>query len=398
MNLSKTEYSQKTYCFVSNYLTPHQLPFCLEMSRLSGGKFVFVETERLPGDRIELGYPDFSEEYDFVLSAYKGESEYNEALKIAYESDVTIIGSAPDVFINRRLSEDKLTFRFSERIFKKRYFDPPRWLKYTLKNAKYRNKNLYFLLSSAYAPHDYLRCGVRKDKMFKWGYFPASHEGDPTYEGKIHNRCLWTGRYIDWKHPDQAIKAVVRLHDEGYDVSLDLIGAGDMEDTLRDIITSSNAEAYIRMLGHKPYDEVRDYMYQSEIFLFTSDYNEGWGAVLNEAMDSGCAIISSHSTGSAPYLIKHGVNGLLYRYGDSDQLYDELKKLVSDDDTSRVMGKNARQTITSEWNATVASERLVEFCEAFYRGDYTSAIKDEGVMSRAEAIKQSDMYDYVTRG
>jgi hypothetical protein len=36
-----------------------------------------------------------------------------------------------------------------------------------------------------------------------------------------------------------------------------------------------------------PPEEVRVHMEQSNIYLFTSDFGEGWGAVLNEAMNSG---------------------------------------------------------------------------------------------------------------
>ena len=66
-----------------------------------------------------MGYPTLSTQYDFVLNATINEETFKQALKIANESDVVIIGSAPDCFIAQRLQENKLTFRFTERIFKK---------------------------------------------------------------------------------------------------------------------------------------------------------------------------------------------------------------------------------------------------------------------------------------
>lgn len=47
--------------------------------------------------------------------------------------------------------------------------------------------------------------------------------------------------------------------------------------------------------------EVRSYMEKADIYLFTSDFNEGWGAVLNESMNSGCAVVASHAIGSVPF-------------------------------------------------------------------------------------------------
>ena len=49
-------------------------------------------------------------------------------------------------------------------------------------------------------------------------------------------------------------------------------------------------------------------MEKSEIFLFTSDKGEGWGAVLNESMNSACAVVASHAIGSVPFLLKDGEN------------------------------------------------------------------------------------------
>ena len=48
----------------------------------------------------------------------------------------------------------------------------------------------------------------------------------------------------------------------------------------------------------------------------TSNQEEGWGVVVNEAMNSGCVVIGSNLAGSVPYLIENGKNGLIYNCGD----------------------------------------------------------------------------------
>ena len=47
-------------------------------------------------------------------------------------------------------------------------------------------------------------------------------------------------------------------------------------------------------------------MEKSHIHLFTSNHLEGWGAVVNEAMNSGCAVVANREAGAVPYLIEHG--------------------------------------------------------------------------------------------
>jgi glycosyltransferase involved in cell wall biosynthesis len=387
----------KTYCFISNYLTPHQLPFCLAMKKETSDNFVFIETEALPEERKRLGYPSLGEKYAFVLNASKSEENKQRALTLAVECDVVIIGSAPDIYIKKRLQENKLTFRFSERIFKKRYFDPLRWVKYTLKNFKYRNKNLFFLLSSAYAPHDYKRCGIKEEKMFKWGYFPDVGQEIPSEISKEPNKCVWVGRFLNWKHPDLAVNTVIHLRDEGYNVSLDLVGSGEMGAELEAIVKENNAEEYIRFVGNQPYEKVREYMSKAEVFLFTSDYNEGWGAVLNEAMDSRGVVVASHAAGSVPFLIRDGKNGFIYHSCNQDQLFEKLRNILDKKVETEKIADLARETVIAEWNAENATKKMIAFCEAFFAGDYKTGICEEGVLSLAKAIPQKDMYNYMTR-
>lgn len=388
---------QRSYCFVSNYLTPHQLPFCLAMQRETGDRFVFIETEELPEERKNLGYPSLGEQYGFVLNAKKDAASFQKAMRIATESDVTIIGSAPNAFIKPRLRQNKLTLRFSERIFKKRYVDPLRWAKHTLKNISYRNKNLFFMLSSAYAPHDYMRCGMRTEKMFKWGYFPKVSTDSCDETVKQDGKIVWVGRFLPLKHADDAIRAVIQLKQEGYPVTLDLVGSGETQEFLQDIVKENQADEYIRFVGNQPYDQVREYMRSAEIFLFTSDYHEGWGAVLNEAMDSGCAVVASHAAGGVPFLIEHQRNGLIYRFEDKIQLYEHIKLLLTDKALLGRLAEQAKTTVTKEWNADRATEKLMDFCNAFFAGDYRNGVCKDGIFSSVQAISQKNMYQEIAR-
>jgi len=87
----------------------------------------------------------------------------NKALKLANESDVVIIGSAPEIFIKERIRQNKIIFRYSERIFKKgryRIFSP-RAIKYLFENhTKNNNKRIYMLCSSAYTAKDFALAGI----------------------------------------------------------------------------------------------------------------------------------------------------------------------------------------------------------------------------------------------
>ena len=70
-----------------------------------------------------------------------------------------------------------------------------------------------------------------------------------------------------------------------------------------------------------------------------------WGAVANEAMNSGCALIAGHMIGAVPYLIEDGENGLVYRDGDRKQLFLLAERLVKSRKLCDRLGRNAYRQI-----------------------------------------------------
>lgn len=366
--------------FFSNFISEHQIPFCDAMYEKTGGGFRFVATEPLSSERLDLGFTDKSGSLPYIIKAYENDESRSEALRLGYESDIVIIGSAPDEYIEKRLAENKMTFRYSERVFKKaRWRIDPRVWKYRYeKDIRYRDKNLYMLCASAYTAPDFRFFSAYPGKTYKWGYFTEVKEYDDT-DGLIASKknlsLLWAGRLIGWKRPEQAVLLADRLRKEGVDFSLDIVGSGECEQKLRGMIEKMSLGDRVRMLGAVPPEKVRESMERSDIFLFTSDKNEGWGAVLNEAMNSACAVVACREIGSVPYLIEHGVNGLIYDRTGKNSLYNNVIKLIDDEKLKNRLQKNAYKTITEVWNADVAAGRLLHLIDRLQNGgdtDYTS--------------------------
>ena len=105
-------------------------------------------------------------------------------------------------------------------------------------------------------------------------------------------------------------------------------------------------------------------MKKTDIFLFTSDRNEGWGAVLNESMSNACAVVANREIGSVPYLVEDGKNGLVYERKDKNSRYNCVKKLIVNKSLRETLGKNAYDTIKNVWNAEVAADRLLTLIDS----------------------------------
>lgn len=363
------------------------------MDKLTGGKFTFVSTTPVPQARIQLGYHDMNKQYPFVLTTYDCRENEGLAQALALKSDVVILGSAPEKYILARLKQKKLTFRYSERIHKqglplKKY--PRAFAGAWLHHGRFLCKPLYMLCASAYTAADFAKFGIYLRRTFKWGYFPEvkRQEIDALIERKHKNskiEILWVARFLKLKHPEAAIAVAERLKQANVDFNLKLIGSGEMEDTIRAMIREKKLEDCVHMLGAMSPEEVRDYMEKADIFLFNSDFNEGWGAVLNEAMNSACAVVASHAIGSAPFLIDDGKNGYMYKNGDIDDLYAKVVKLIEQPEHREKVGRAAYYTMIEQWNAEMAAERFITLAKALMDGKRADLYND-GPCSRAKIL------------
>ena len=127
------------------------------------------------------------------------------------------------------------------------------------------------------------------------------------------------------------------------------------------------------MLPFTSPEGVRKHMDKADIFVFGSNFYEGWGAVMNESMNSACAVVVSHAVGSAAYLVRSGENGYVYKFADVDELTEKIKKLVCDQALRESFGREAYKTVTELWTADVAAERFINLCRAISAGeDYLS--------------------------
>lgn len=354
--------------FFSNYFNHHQLAISQEFIR-EGADYTFVATEEIPQFRLDFGYEDMNKKHEFVLTTYDSQENYEKALRLGIESDIVIIGSAPDIFIKERIKQNKIIFRYSERVFKKgrmNIVNIKTLIGLLMRHTRYINKNIYMLCSSAYAAKDYLLAGAYINKYYRWGYFVETidYNIDRLIEDKRSDkiRIIWIGRFIKLKHPELVIELAKHLKVLSYNFEITMLGNGELLEPMKTIIKEENLSDSIKILGSVSREEVRRHMEKSNIHIFTSDQNEGWGAVLNEAMNSGCAVVANRRIGSVPYLIQDGKNG--YAYNSKKELINKVVKLIEDVELREEMSKNAYYTIRNVWNAENAVKNLLKLYES----------------------------------
>ncbi|MCM1091192.1 MAG: glycosyltransferase family 4 protein [Butyrivibrio sp.] len=382
---------QPQLVFVSNYINHHQIPFCNALYELLKGEFVFIQTEPMEEERVRMGWQREAK-LPYVRYYYE-EPEACQRL-IADCPQVLFGGVDDESYITERLQSGKPIIRYSERIYKEgqwKAVSPRGLLKKYHDHTKYRNKPIYLLCAGAYVPSDFHIIRAYPDKLLKWGYFPETrhYDTDQLMKAKKPASILWAARFLDWKHPETAINCARYLKENNICFHMNIVGDGEQRPLVEHLLEEYGLAEQVTLLGYRTPDEVRELMEQSEIYLTTSDRKEGWGAVINEAMNSGCAVVASHMMGAAPYLIRHGQNGFVYddsltRNGQNDQLCELTARLLQDRELRERLGRAAILTIEEEWNAENAAARLLEFCE-------TLEPSAEGPCSPAEVISERKM-------
>lgn len=406
-----------TFVFVSNYLNHHQIPFCNAMYRELKGNFTFIQTEPMEEERIKMGWQE-----DSGLSYIRYyEKEPKECQSLIMDSDVVLYGGTDEErYLQPRLRLRRPVLRYSERLYRTgqwKAVSPRGLVKKYKDHVRYRKDKVFLLCAGAYVPSDFHIIRAYPGKMYRWGYFTETKRYDVEelirqkgyglesggQQKKLY--ILWAARFLPLKHPELAVNTAKYLKDRGIDFRLDMIGGGVAEPEIRADIARFHLEDCVTLTGFKKPREVRSCMEKADIFLATSNRQEGWGAVVNEAMNSGCAVVADHRMGSVPFLIRHGENGLVYEDGKPEQLFQFVERLAKEEALRRKLALNAYATIVRCWNPENAAACLIRLI-----GELELVSKDkipqpeaepvwlpDGPCSPAPVISERQMYGYLTK-
>ena len=373
---------------VSNYISHHQLPFSDAMFELCM-EYSFVQTMPMEQKRIDMGWAVDPTTIPYVIESYK---EPDKARRAIDEADLLIVGWIEDeTIVSGRLRSGKPVFRISERIYREgqwRFISPKGLARKYREHISLKKYPVYLLCNGAYVASDYKLIGAYPHRKYRFGYFPPFRKVENVSElqgkkAKLHTlniehpeelpiqglvltkeeiNIVWAGRFIELKNPDFMIRLADDLNRRGIRFHIHMIGSGELEEELKAEAEYRLIDHFITFHGMLSPEATRDVMEKCHIHIFTSNYLEGWGAVVNEAMNAGCAVIANEEVGCAPYLIRNGSNGLTYQASYEDML-DKVMSLVNYPGKIADLGINAYRTIADEWNGEVAAKRVIEAYE-----------------------------------
>lgn len=364
--------------FFCNYLNHHQVAIADALYERMGEDFAFVATRM--ADAVEMkGGRDFSDR-PYCHCAAQSAENWTQAMQWAAVAEVAIFGaeSQPFAICRARKNPIGLSFEVGERWLKRGWLNllSPvllHWLKnYFL---YYRHANFCKLNSSGFAADDHDKLLTYRNRCFRWGYFTQPITNAAERERSEQARLLWVGRFVNWKHPEMALQLADRLKRKGYRIHLDMIGEGPMKAQSMDLCRNLNLGDTVSFGGNLPNEQVLNALQQHDLCLMTSDRNEGWGVVANEAMSCGCVLVASDEIGAVPYLIQDGENGHCYRSGNMDLLEQKVIALLDHPELLKRLAENGQETMSGLWSARNAADHLLQLIEDLQSGRECSVLE-----------------------
>lgn len=147
--------------------------------------------------------------------------------------------------------------------------------------------------------------------------------------GKI--TLLYAGRIRSDKGVHIAIKALGRLvQEDGFpNIELIIAGAGDRDylTFLEYLVRRHRLERHVTFLGPQTKEEMPALYHRTDIFLFTSVWQEPFGRVLIEAMAAGVAVVGS-TVGGVAEILRDNETALTYPAGDAEKLAAQVARLI----------------------------------------------------------------------
>ena len=161
-------------------------------------------------------------------------------------------------------------------------------------------------------------------------------------------------RVNPWKGQRELIEAVAALSRHYPDLYLLIIGSGEEEAPLRELVAERGLSERVLFVGQQA--DVRPYLSALDLFSLPS-YEEPFGLAITEAMAMALPVIACHS-GGVPEIITHGQDGWLVAPRSVGALRDAIHHLIADPERRQMIGLAARRRVQDSFLPSRQADRV----------------------------------------
>lgn len=167
------------------------------------------------------------------------------------------------------------------------------------------------------------------------------------------------GRLVARKGFDILIRAFSRVRSQHPDVTLCIIGNGPMEAALRQLIRDEDSESSISIRVDVD-NALKNALLKKASCFVLSSHHEGYGIVVQEAMQAGIPIVATNHGGQTDFL-KHQKNALLCDPGNVDALAEAMQEMIDRPDLGQAYILNYPATLDTFDPSRIADSTIKVF-------------------------------------
>src|SRR5512140_1306089 len=195
--------------------------------------------------------------------------------------------------------------------------------------ALYRGSKMPFIVVSPSTYQDLIERGFDPSALVQIGLAVDHNLFRPTGVPRSPTPLIgYFGRLKKYKSVDQLLLALPAVLRDVPALKAVIVGEGDDRPRLEALVRQLNIQDAVRFTGFVSEQEKVTLLQQMWFKVATSS-KEGWGLTVTEANACGTPAIASNVPGLRD-AVQDGKSGLLYRYGDVEDLAGKIKLLLSD--------------------------------------------------------------------
>ncbi len=168
------------------------------------------------------------------------------------------------------------------------------------------------------------------------------------------------GRLKKYKSVDHLLHAFVAVLQKVPDTRLLIIGEGEYRSSLEHLAAQLGMKDRVQFTGFVD-EQTKVRLLQEAWFMVNPSSKEGWGLTVIESNACGTPVLASNVPGLRD-AIKDGSTGILYEYGNVDELAGKMVDLLTDNALRKRLGTNAIDWAkTFDWN--IAAQQTLKLLE-----------------------------------
>lgn len=195
---------------------------------------------------------------------------------------------------------------------------------YIYLNFSYRKYIKAYGLTGLNAEECFKKIGVNKAKLFPFIYVTKIIEGNNIFSRNNKVHFVFVGAIDQRKNIIPFVKLLQSCSNQNFEMNI--YGTWSLDDELRHLVKDSKN---IFFHGKQDYATVREKMISADYLVLPSLY-DGWGAVANEGLQSGCKLILSKQSGCSTFTRIHKQLGYTIDAFNLSAFKEQLESIISE--------------------------------------------------------------------